>query len=105
MFVQKYILGKPEKVCGFEFENIWQTFEKIKQRQEDLIITFYKIPHTALTRIPLYTMVENERGTFRRKFLESLYITKSENYNCNLEKGLEINSIWSAVLLKFIQSL
>jgi len=50
------------------------------------------------------TMIENERGTFRRKFLESLYITKSENYNCNLEKGLEINSIWSALLLKFIQS-
>jgi len=50
------------------------------------------------------TMIENERSTFRRKFLESLYISKSDSYNCNLEKGLDINPIWSALLLKFIQS-
>ena len=49
-------------------------------------------------------LIDTERRHHVRKFKESLYISKSSSYNCNLESGIYINPIWSATVLKFIKS-
>ena len=43
------------------------------------------------------TIIYKEERQQHRKFKESLLISRTSNYNCNLEAGQFINPIWSAI--------
>jgi len=49
------------------------------------------------------TIIYKEERQQHRKFKKSLFISKTSNYNCNLEAGQFINPIWSAIFQKFIR--
>jgi len=49
------------------------------------------------------TIIYKEERQQHRKFKESLLISKTSNYNRNLEAGQFINPIWSAIFQKFIR--
>jgi len=49
-------------------------------------------------------IIDRERNDSLRRFKESIYISKSSAYNCNLERGIFVNPIWSATLNIFFKS-
>ena len=49
-------------------------------------------------------IIDRERNDSLRRFKESIYISKSSAYNCNLERGIFVNPTWSATLNIFFKS-
>jgi len=61
---------------------VWKLFAEIRNRgpRQDLLI-YISQNFTESFDPKSATMIEDERGTFQKKFLESLYISKSESFN------------------------